>query len=153
MQKVIVSDTSCLILFYKIGEFELLKEVFGQITITEIVASEFNRPIPSWIQIINPKSNLHKGLLGFLDAGEATSISLATEHKDCLLIIDELKGRRIAKEFGIEISGSLGVLIAAKNKGILKKVKPLLEKIKQTNFRLSDKLIQVVLNHVDETKI
>lgn len=76
MQKVIVSDTSCLILFYKIGEFELLQKVFGQIIITETVSKEFKRPIPKWIQIVNPISNLHKGLLGFLDAGEATSISL-----------------------------------------------------------------------------
>ncbi|ELR70793.1 hypothetical protein C900_03401 [Fulvivirga imtechensis AK7] len=62
------------------------------------------------------------------------------------MIIDELKGRKIAKELGIEISGSLGVLITARNKGVIKKVKPL----KETNFRLSDKWVQAVLNHVKE---
>lgn len=116
MQNVIVSDTSCLILFYKIGELELLHKVFGRIIITEAVAEEFKNQIPHWIDIINPTTNLHIELQGFLDAGEATSISLATEFKEALLIIDESKGRKVAKELGISITGSLGVLLAAKIK-------------------------------------
>lgn len=76
MQKIIVSDASCLILFYKIGELELLKKVFGKIIITEIVSKEFNRPVPDWIQIVNPSTNLQLGLQGFLDPGGATSILL-----------------------------------------------------------------------------
>lgn len=92
MQKVIVSDTSCLILFYKIGELDLLNKVFDQITITNTVALEYKRNLPEWILVQEPSSNLHLGLKGFLDSGEATSISLAFECKDSLLIIDEAKG-------------------------------------------------------------
>lgn len=150
MQKIIVSDTSCLILFYKIGELELLRKVFGEIIITETVSKEFKRAIPKWIQIINPSTNLHFGLQGFLDPGEATSISLAVEYKGSLLIIDESKGRRVAKELGIAISGSLGILVTAKKRGIIDSVKPIIERITQTNFRLSDKLIRKVLQHVNE---
>lgn len=150
MQKIIVSDASCLILFYKIGELELLQKVFGQIIITEIVSKEFKRPVPGWIQIINPSTNLHLGLQVFLDPGEATSISLALEFKESLLIIDESKGRKIAKELGVRISGSLGVLVIAKNKGIIDSIKPIIERIKQTNFWLSDRLIKKVLQHVNE---
>lgn len=145
MQKTIVSDTSCLILLYKIGEIELLQKVFGTIFITETVSVEFKKPIPNWIQIRNPKNNLHIALRGFIDAGEATSISLATEYKECLLIIDELKGRKIAKELEINITGTLGVLVTAKNNGIIESVKPILKKIRNTNFRLSDELIEKVL--------
>lgn len=150
MQKIIVSDTSCLILFYKIGEFELLQKIFGHIIITEKVFTEFKRPIPEWIQVINPTTNLHLGLQGFLDPGEATSISLATEFKGSLLIIDESKGRKVAKELGIAISGSLGLLVTAKNKGIIDSVKPIIEKIKQTNFRMSERLIEKMLRHANE---
>lgn len=111
MQKIIVSDTSCLILFHKIDQFELLQKVFGHIIITETVSKEFKRPIPDWIQVINPTTNLHLGLHGFLDPGEATSISLATELKGSLLIIDESKGRKVAKELGIAITSvMLGVI-------------------------------------------
>lgn len=150
MQKIIVSDTSCLILFYKIGQFELLKKVFGQIIITETVLSEFKRPVPEWIRVLKPVKNLHLGLQGFLDPGEAASIALATEFKECLLIIDEIKGRKVARELGIAISGSLGVLVIAKNKGIINSIKPVIERIKQTNFRLSDELIRKVLLSVNE---
>ena len=114
MPNVIVSDTSCLILFYKIGEFELLEKLFGKLYITNIVLEEFNQPVPEWIEVVELKTNVHKGLSGYLDAGEATSIALASEYEESLLIIDEIKGRKAAKEMGISVTGSLGVLIAAK---------------------------------------
>lgn len=60
MLSVIVSDTSCLILFYKIGELELLEKLFGKLYITEAVSKEFNRSIPDWIEIVNPTTNMYK---------------------------------------------------------------------------------------------
>jgi len=77
---------------------------------------------------------LQKGLLSYLDKGEATAISLAAEHKHSLLIIDEIKGRNVAKEMGISVIGSLGVLIAAKNKGHIQSVKHLIEKNPENEF-------------------
>ena len=151
MPNVIVSDTSCLILFYKIGEFDLLKKVFGKIHITKTVQKEFNQPIPDWIEVVELTTGLQKGLLSYLDKGEATAISLAAEHKHSLLIIDEIKGRNVAKEMGISVTGSLGVLIAAKKKGHIRSVKPLIEKIQKTNFRISEALIEQVLKKVNES--
>jgi predicted nucleic acid-binding protein len=151
MPNVTVADTSCLILFYKIGELELLKKLFGKLHITDTVLKEFNHPVPDWIEIMQLKTDVHKGLSGYLDPGEATSIALALEHEESLLIIDEIKGRKTAKEMGIPVTGSLGVLIAAKNKGHLKGVKPILEKIQETNFRISKELIKRVLEKVKET--
>lgn len=151
MPSVIVSDTSCLILFYKIGELDLLKKLYGKLHITDTVLKEFNQPVPNWIEIVQLKTDVHKGLSGYLDAGEATSIAFALEHGGSLLIIDEIKGRKAAKEMGIPVTGSLGVLIASKNKGLLKAVKPIIEKIQKTNFRISEKLIERVLDKVGET--
>jgi predicted nucleic acid-binding protein len=150
MPNVIVSDTSCLILFYKIGELDLLKKLYGKLHITDTVLKEFNQPVPNWIEIVQLKTDVHKGLSGYLDAGEATSIAFASEHEGSLLIIDEIKGRKAAKEMGIPVTGSLGVLIAAKNKGHLKAVKPIIEKIQKTNFRISENLIERLLDKVDE---
>lgn len=150
MPKVTVSDTSCLILFYKIGELELLKKLFGKLHITETVSKEFNQPIPDWFEAVNPTSNLEKGLSSYLDLGEATSIALASEYDDPLLIIDEIKGRKAAKELGIRITGSLGVLVAAKKKGHVQAIKPLIDKIQRTNFRISKELIERVLEKVNE---
>lgn len=150
MHSVIVSDTSCLILLSKIGELELLEKVFGKITITEAVKSEFKDPLPEWITIINPSSNLHKGLEFILDPGEASSIGLAVELKDCLLIIDESKGRKISRELGVNVTGTLGVLLTAKQKGIITSLKPIIIKINTTNFRLSENLIGEVLFMANE---
>lgn len=150
MPKVIVSDTTCLILFYKIGELDLLKKLFGKLCITEAVLKEFGQPVPDWIEIVKLKTDVHKGLLGYLDAGEATSIALASEHTDSLIIIDEIKGRKAAKELGIPVTGSLGVLISAKNKNYITAVKPILEKIEETNFRISKELIERVLKRANE---
>lgn len=86
----------------------------------------------------------------FLDVGEATSIALASELDGALLFIDELKGRRAAKELEILVTGSLGVLVAAKQKGHISEIKPIIEKIQKTNFRISEKLIKRVLAKVNE---
>jgi len=67
------------------------------------------------------------------------------------LIIDEIKGRKAAKEMEISVTGSLGVLVAAKSKGHIQAVKPLIEKIQKTNFRMSEELIERVLDKVNES--
>lgn len=73
MPNVTVADTSCLILFNKIGELNLLYKVFNKLYITEDVFNEFNQTIPDWIEIANPTSDIHKGLSSYLDIGEATA--------------------------------------------------------------------------------
>lgn len=150
MPNITVADTSCLILFYKIGELELLKKLFGKIHITATVSKEFNQPLPDWVEVKNPSSSLYKGLSGYLDTGEAASIALAAEQDDSLLIIDEIKGRKAAKEIGVAITGSLGILVAAKRKGHIQAIKPIIGKIQKTNFRISKELIDRVLQIVDE---
>ncbi len=151
MPNVIVSDTSCLILFYKIGELDLLKKLFGKLHITETVQKEFNQSIPNWIEIVEPTTDVQKGLTSYLDKGEASAIALASELENSLLIIDEIKGRKAAKEMCISVTGSLGVLIAAKNRGHIQTVKPFIEKIQKTNFRISEELIERVLENVNES--
>lgn len=140
-----------MILLNKIGQIELLEKLFGQLAITQTVADEFNKPLPDWINIDTFNSGEIKGLASLLDLGEAASIALASTNENSLLIIDESKGRKVAKEMGVQITGSLGLLVAAKQKGYIEAVKPILEKIQQTNFRISENLIQVVLYKVNES--
>jgi|SRR5690625_356036 len=151
MPGVTVSDTSCLILFYKIRKLDLLEKLFGKLHLTDTVLKEFNQPVPDWIEIVQPKTDIHKGLSGYLDPGEATSIALASESEESLLIIDEVKGRKAAKEMGIPVTGSLGVLVTAKKKGHVRAVKPIIEKIQKTNFHVSEELIKRVLQKVNES--
>ena len=151
MPAVTVSDASCLILFHKIGDLDLLKKVFGEIQITETVSKEYGRQIPPWIKVTTPSSKLDKGLSSVLDPGEATSIALASEIDNALLIIDEMKGRKVANQLGLQITGSLGVLVVAKENGHIDRVKPILEKLERTNFRISQRLISKVLEWSNES--
>jgi predicted nucleic acid-binding protein len=146
MQKIIVSDTSCLIILQKIGRLNLLESIFGEITITDCIANEFALPVPSFIKIENPQNiNYQKILESHIDPGEASAIALALEKKNCLLIIDDLKGRKEAKLLEIKYTGTLGVLVAAKEKGLISSINEIIEEIKLTDFRISNKLIDRVL--------
>lgn len=146
MPAIIVSDTSCLILLDKIDELNLLQKLFGTVVITEIVSQEFGDAIPDWINVEKTVAHSSQLLLQTgLDKGEASSIALALEHPDSLLIIDELKGRKLAKKLGLTITGTLGILAQAKMKGHISSLKLLVEKIKKTNFRLDEQLVRQTL--------
>ena len=152
MQKVIISDTSCLILLDKIGELNLLHVVFGQITVTQDIANEFQKELPAWFKIEEPTNKTYQKILeASLDKGESSAIAYAIEHADCLLIIDDFKGRKFAEQLGIRITGTLGVIINAKLSGHINSVKPILEKIKKTDFRLTIDLEKTTLERSNES--
>jgi hypothetical protein len=75
---------------------------------------------------------------------------LALENEASLLIIDEKKGRGIAKKLGIKITGILGVMIRAKEIGVINRVKPLIEKLEKVDFRMSERLKNQILERVGE---
>ena len=146
MQKIIVSDTSCLILLNKINRLSLLKSLFGEVTITTIIAKECGFIIPEFILVEDPVNlNYQLILEGYLDKGEASALALALEKKNCLLIIDEAKGRKEAKQLHLNYTGTLGILLVAKDKGLISSISEILEEIKQTDFRISKSLLKEVI--------
>lgn len=152
MRKIIISDTSCLILLHNIDELDLLQKLYQSIVTTVEVANEFGLPLPSWIIIDQPNNkNYYKFLETLVDKGEASAIALAVEIENSILIIDDLKARKTAEKIGLNIIGILGVIVDAKNEGIINSVKPILKKIKQTNFRISTKLEAIILAKAGES--
>jgi predicted nucleic acid-binding protein len=151
MHKIIVSDTSCLILLEKINRLDLLYVLFGDVIITEVVAGEFGKNLPSFITVENPENLQYQKIIGTsLDIGEASSIALAMEKKDCLLILDDNRARRIAKKLELKFTGTLGILILAKEKGIINSLSNVLEDVKKTNFRISESLTSEAKRRVCE---
>ena len=148
--KVIIADTSCLIVYHKVGKFEILQETFSDLIVTKEVAEEFGE-LPDWVEI---KEVADKGqylkLAEYLGKGEASSIALALEFDNSLLIIDEKKGRKVAGDLRIEIIGSLGVLIKAKEKGVIKSLREILILIDKTDFRISQSIREKVLKESGE---
>lgn len=151
MQRTIISDTSCIILLDKIGELEILKNLFTEITITSAIKKEFGQPLPGWFVLKDP-SNLYfqQEIENSLDKGEASAIALAIEVENCLLIIDDLKGRNFADNLGIKIIGTIGLMFNAKKNGIIPSVKSILIKIRNTNFRMNSRLEEIILKNAGE---
>ena len=138
MHKTIISDTSCFILLTNIGELDLLHKVYGQIITTIDIAIEYGETLPEWVEIKKVADiNTQKLLELQIDRGESSAIALALEIPDSTIILDDYKARKIALKLGIKYTGTIGVIIKAKLKGIIPSIKPLLEKIRQTDFRIS----------------
>ena len=149
--ELIIADTSCLILLDEINELHLLNQLFAIVHITPEIADEFKSPLPSFIRISKPENTkLVQQLTKKIDLGEASALALAKESNSALLIIDDLKGRMLAKEMGLNFTGTLGIIVMAKDTGILKKIKPIFDKIQKTNFRASKSLYIQLLNHCGE---
>ena len=146
MPKVVISDTSVLILFLKIEEFDILKQVYGSLITTPEIAKEFGEELPEWISVKPVKDEKYQAFLETqLDPGEASAIALATEYDDVLLLLDDLKARKLASKLHLTFTGVLGVIHKAKRNGIIPKVKPLIEKLVTTNFRISDSIVEELL--------
>jgi hypothetical protein len=138
--KTIIADTSCLILLEKIEQLELLQVLSKEIFITSIIRQEFKTPIPSWIKVEDPQTSSPKISQSLLDPGEISAIALALEKKNALLILDDDKARKYAKQLTLEYTGTLGVILEAKRKGKISSVIPILDAIRKTNFRISPKM-------------
>ncbi len=151
MPKIIISDTSCFIILTNIGELELLHKVYDQVATTIDIAVEFGEPLPEWIEIMPVADKYRQQLLEMqIDKGESSAIALALETPDSTVILDDYKARKIAAQLKINYTGTIGVIIKAKLKGIIPSIKPLLEKIKQTDFRLSAEIEIQALKEADE---
>ncbi len=151
MPKAIISDTSCFIILTNIGELELLHKVYGQILTTPEIVAEFGEQLPEWVEIAEVKDKYRQTILELhIDRGESSAIALALETPNSVVILDDYKARKIAEHLGITFTGTIGVIIKAKLNETIPSVKPLLEKIKQTDFRLSAEIETQALKEADE---
>lgn len=151
MRRVIISDTSCFILLNKIGELDLLQMVYGKVISTTEIAAEFGEPLPLWVEIKEISDRYSQQLLELqVDKGESSAIALALEIENATLILDDYKARKVASQLGLHFTGTLGVIIRAKLKGILPSIKPILLRIRETDFRFSEELEHLALREAGE---
>lgn len=148
MKRIVISDTSCLIILSKIELLDILPALFGEIWITEEIKKEIGETLPNWITVKKTDAvQITKILALNVDEGEASAMALYLEQTgDALLVIDERKGRLIAKDLGIKIIGTLGILVKAKQSGLITNMQDVIDLLEQTDFRLSPILKQQLLN-------
>jgi predicted nucleic acid-binding protein len=152
---IVVSDTSPINYLLLVGQIDLLPRLFEQIIIPDAVRNEMlDAGAPSMLQqwivnpppwlIIQPVSAIDE-TLSDLDRGEQAAISLAQMLPADLLIIDERLGRQIARDRGIPIIGTLGILDDAATQGWIDLAETIAQ-LQQTNFRISRRIIQTLLH-------
>jgi len=160
---IIVSNTTPLIGLAAIQRFELLKHLFGELRIAQAVYDEAvatgreaggaKREVSTanWIKTVRVKDRLAvEVLLDELDLGEAETIVLACELGADWVLMDEKKGRRKLAQMGVKKIGTAGVLLKAKQVGLLPAVRPELEQLRQRGFSISQAIIAAVLRQANE---
>lgn len=160
---VVVSDTTTMSNLLIVGHIDLLQKLYGTISIPTAVRDELRNLVSHrtqvdqflnqpWVTIHSVTQKEYTLLLRQqLDVGEAEAIALAVEMNADLLIVDELKGRAVAKSLGLLVIGTLGILVAAKREGLVSQVGPVLNQLKMNaGFWVSDSLQKQVLESVNE---
>ena len=148
---IVVSDASPIIALFEIGRLELLKEVFGEVIVTDVVAVETQMALPDWIAVRTDYNyEAYQQLCNKLDRGEASAIALTKSIKGATLLIDERKGRAVAARIGISYVGLLGVIVMAKKQQVVELGMPILNALIANGFRVSDSIIELIKARLGE---
>jgi len=148
---VTVSNSSCLIALQTIGRLQILERLYGIITLPEAVANECGPGLPSWLQSRAVTDvALVKTLSLQLGAGEAEALALALEMAATRLILDDKKARRVANQLNIPITGTVAIVVRAKQAGIVTAARDVLDELMQAGFRVAPALYQFALAQVGE---
>jgi predicted nucleic acid-binding protein len=151
LDTIVIADTSCLIALAKIDALHLLRTLYSEVFITKEVVDEFGEVLPEWIQVQKVTNLNYQNILSiFLDPGEASAIALAFQYNDVTLILDDLKARKEAKRLGFKISGTLGVLSKAKSLNQIKEIKPFIDSLISSGFRISPSIVNDILRSNNE---
>ena len=155
---IVVGDSSVFIALERIGALPLLPALFGGVHIPDAVWHELFEARrgpgfspPPWLvrHTLAPSSIVPPAAVG-LDAGEAEAIQLARDLHADLLLLDEVHGRRVALQLGLHTTGVVGLLVTARQRGLIPAVAPLLTSLRRAGFWLSDKIVAHALRAAGE---
>lgn len=156
----VVLNNTPLAALWAIGRLDLLRDLFGKVLIPEAVRDEFlardagdrARALADspWVQcaaIAHPRR-----ILAFtgLDRGEAEVLALAEEKEARLVVLDEKKARRFAARLGIPKTGTLGLLLLAKEERLIDSLRPWLDQLHASGLHLGSDLVQKTLELAGE---
>ncbi len=154
---LVVADTSPLFYLLAIGQVDLLPRLFERILIPDAVHREILHPTapaalrnwaarpPDWLEITPPGGQ--GDVMPGLGSGESAAIALAISVAADLLLIDERKGASAALRNGVRVTGTLGVLRLAAQRDLID-LADCLERIKRTNFRYRQEMLDDLLREV-----
>lgn len=160
---IVVSDTSPIRALNHLEILAVLERLYGRVYLPQEVADELRKSTRrfaafdpgafAFLTVLSPLdqakvSDLEKRL----DRGEAAALVLAIEQKADLVLIDERSGRQVARELGLSVIGALGILVQAKDHGLVSDVRLLIDRLqKELDFYLSPVLVKEVLKRAGES--
>ena len=159
---VVISDASPLINLARVEQLELLVTFYGQVIIPQAVYDEVvvrgrgregstEVQNASWIDVCNPQDDLAVRVLAAeLGMGEASAIILAQERQATLLLIDEIRGWRVAQQLGLKVRGTLGILARAKREGQISNLRSVLTLLRARGTWIGEELYEEVLRLAGE---
>ena len=162
-RRLVVADASPLIGLAAAGAFDLLRRLYGQVTITDSVRDEVlaggERPgarelaeavRAGWIIVVDAPCDT--SIFPTLGTGEASTLYFAMGRPGpCLVLMDDLSGRAHARANGLALTGLAGVLIAARKHEYVDSVRALLKKLEACDFRLSREVVETLLELAGES--
>lgn len=156
----VVLNNTPLVALWLLNRLELLRDLFGNVVIPTAVRTEFFAVNSAdreeallaapWITVTALQSARQALVYTGLDEGEAAVLALAIEQNARLVVIDERRARRYAKRLKLPLTGSLGLLLLAKERGLVAEIAPLLERLTAAGLYLSPSLIELVQKMADE---
>ena len=155
---VVVADSTPLIYLSRVGVLDVLATLFGDVLIPSAVSDEVIQKRSSapgvkalrqatWLRVVD--TELPAVDLG-LDPGETAAILLAEQVHADLLLIDERLGRQVAQSRGLAVRGTLGVLVHARETGVVPALRPVLDALIAQGFRIAPPLVSEALARVGE---
>jgi len=155
----VISNTTPFISLSAVGKLELLPKLYGKITVPKAVVQELNAGGPilvpnvvelSRVSIVDNIRDEHEKFLYNLDEGERQVIIHGLAAKAELVLIDEILARKIASHLGLNIKGTLGILVQAKRKGLIKSFTNLALKLKDQGIFFSERMINEISKSLNE---
>ncbi len=162
MNGCIVSNTGPLIGLAIIGHLDILDKIFDEVSVPETVNYEMleggsmNTGVASyrnspWIQVRQLSDPLDPLLGNVLDAGEAAVIQLARECEADFVLIDERKGRKIARNiYNMSVIGTARILVEARHRGIVGSVREAIVGMRSGGYRIHDNILEFALRMAGE---
>ena len=161
MRKVIVNSTPLIALCH-VNQLNILRQLYGEITIPKAVYDEISVKEESvckksvdealgWIHIQEIQNQLAKTMFkSQLHDGEVEVMILAMEQQASVVVIDDRNAKKYAKYLDLPVTGTLGVLMKAKQKGYLSELKPVLDVMIQNGIYIKPSLVELCLKQVGE---
>jgi predicted nucleic acid-binding protein len=164
MRGIVIADAGPVIGLSRVGQLDLLAQLYGAVWLTEVVRDELlaQAQIPfvgqdqiqlalsDWMQVQTDLGAEFQPLTAHLDAGEYSSIRLCLKHPGSLLVADDRAARLEARLHQIAHTGLLGVLLLAQEKGLVCALRPVLTALREQNYYIRDALQEQVLVQVGE---